>query len=823
MTAGLHLLIATGPEETALRFRALPPLWLLFMVLLPAAAVFVWWIYRREAESAPPGAKRLLSALRFAALAFVLLLLFQPYAETSVRRLVKSHLVVLLDTSASMEFRDAYGDRAREAEMREAALLAGESPSALSRLALVKRVLGNEEARILDRLAEQFHLHLYTFAERPELLAAAAEGFDSPETRRALAARIAELRGEGPVTFLGTAVSEVLDEFRLRDEPLAGVVVFTDGRQTGGTVGALEAARKAGGMQPRVPLYLVAAGDPDRPRNVHVANLRAKEVVLRGDDVTFEFTVSHRGYAGEMVSARISVLPPDGGAPEDLPARGGDVLLGEEDTEQVVRLTHKFERPGSYTLSIGIPVRPGEKIEADNALTHRLRVVDKKIKVLFADGYPRWEYRYLKNSLVRDTETVLAHCLNLDADPEGAVQPMSPGLAPRQRFPTAKEEIFDYDVIVFGDVDWTRLGKDEVESKRILEHIREFVEEGGGFIMIAGPYDSPRSYQNTPLAAVLPVTLSVDEERRSPADGTRSFNMVLTEEGRRHPVMMLEDDPDLSRQIWEKDRFSGQFWYYPVERAKPTATVLARHPGEYSDNRNKYGPHVLVATMNYGAGRSLFVGVDELWRLRFCFGDRYHYRFYGEALRTLATYRLLGGNKRFKIFTDRNTYFVGDTVTVSAEVFDQEFNPSREESQTVVVRAPDGSEQPLALRAVAGDPGNYAQRMTVHKEGTWLVTATPPSGDEERPERLFKVEFSTEEMKNPLVDLPALAEMARECGGEAIPLSRAASLPGAIPARSVFVSSEVRSEDLWDEPWVPIVFTLLLAAEWLVRKRYRLL
>ncbi|MCU0727469.1 MAG: hypothetical protein MUE73_17055, partial [Planctomycetes bacterium] len=138
-------------------------------------------------------------------------------------------------------------------------------------------------------------------------------------------------------------------------------------------------------------------------------------------------------------------------------------------------------------------------------------------------------------------------------------------------------------------------------------------------------------------------------------------------------------------------------------------------------------------------------------------------------------------------------------------------------------RAPDGAEQEVVLAAVPGDPGNYSLQITVHQEGNWLLVAAVPEGDEERPERLFKVEYSTEEMKNPLVDLPALAAMARESGGEALPLAAAAGLPDRIPPKSVFIPSEVRSEDLWDDPWVLFAVVALLAAEWILRKRYRLL
>ena len=77
---GLALLLAAGPEETALRFRALPPLWLLFMVILPVAILFVWWIYRREAATATQNARRVLGVLRLLVIAFALTLIFEPYA-----------------------------------------------------------------------------------------------------------------------------------------------------------------------------------------------------------------------------------------------------------------------------------------------------------------------------------------------------------------------------------------------------------------------------------------------------------------------------------------------------------------------------------------------------------------------------------------------------------------------------------------------------------------------------------------------------------------------------------------------------------------------
>jgi len=521
----------------------------------------------------------------------------------------------------------------------------------------------------------------------------------------------------------------------------------------------------------------------------------------------------------------LETLDDDGKPAERLDLRNAEVVVDEEGVEQAIRVSHKFEEKGAYTLRIGIPVLPGEKIENDNFLIHHIQVVDTKIRVLYVEGYPRWEYRFLKDSLTRDTETVLAHVINLDADPS-VVQPftLAPGWKPRQRFPETREELFQYHVVIFGDVDWRRLSwdGDEEKSKEYLKNLKDFVDEGGGFVMIAGPYDSPRSYYTTDIRDILPVELLRDVDSTGFVDETTSFNIRLTEEGRRHPIMQLHPDPLVSAELWQEEKFSAQFWYYPVTRAKvPPAVVLAEHSGEH--NRNTFGPHVLIATMPYGKGQTLYLGVDELWRLRWNVGSEYHYRFYGEAIRLLATYKLLGGNLRTKIFTDRNRYFVGDTVEITADVYDRDFEPATDETKVVTIRLPNGEEEDREMALDPESPGKYRLAVSVYQEGTYRITADPGEEEEEAAQKLFKVEYSTEEMKNPLIDLESMTGMARESGGTFFPLYRIGEVPAAIPAMSVYVASEVRSEDLWDDTWILFLFTGLLACEWLLRKRYRLL
>ena len=64
-------------------------------------------------------------------------------------------------------------------------------------------------------------------------------------------------------------------------------------------------------------------------------------------------------------------------------------------------------------------------------------MADDKIKVLYVEHPPRFEYRYLKNSLVRDPK-ILAHCILTSADPEFSQESIAIGIEFRSR-PVARK------------------------------------------------------------------------------------------------------------------------------------------------------------------------------------------------------------------------------------------------------------------------------------------------------------------------------------------------------------------------------------------------
>ncbi len=848
------LLPAPLPAEAgALRWESLPPAWLLVLVLLPAAVLLVHLAYRREEIS--PRQRLVLAGLRLATLAAAVSLLFGPYFERTITRRVRSHLVVLLDTSASMAVADET-DPAAAGSLAQATGVPARDLGRTSRLDLARRALleGGAESPAA-RMREKFVTHVYSFAgdlrtvwsedEARTPGEAAAAGADP--AGEDLARSLAALSADGDSTRLGDAVLASLEDFRLRDDLLAGVVVLSDGRQTSGFRSPREAGEVARTFLPRgslgergVPVVAVTAGDPTSARNVRVRNLVAPEVVLAKDDASFEFDVLASGFDGEQGVLRLMFVEPKA---ENALLVPGAITLRGGDAGQRVKARFRFDHPGTFRVRVGVPPLAGERITEDNWVEHQVRVVDRKVKVLYVDGRPRREWESLQRALTRDADTMLVHTLQLESA-AGVPQPRTEapgwGPLPGNRFPASRAELFAYDVVVLGDADWRRFADTEAEAEERVKDLRDFVEAGGGLLCVSGEFFMPLEYRRGPLAEALPVIVDADEVARTPGRLARSFNLSLTPEGRESDLMRIDEDPERSRDLWQTMERWRQWWYFPVRRAATGARVLAVHPegveeartGRAGPHANRHGPHPLVAVKPFGLGRTLWIGSDEMWRMRYGVGDQYYYAFYAKAIRYLAAYRLLGGNRRVKILPERQTWFLDEPVSLVAHAVGEDYrpvSPAEKPSVRAILTLPDRTEQAIELLPAAGAEGEaplglYRGSFTAALEGTYSVAPDPSEVPGEEPEsRSFTVETSAEERKDPSVDEEAMRALATASGGHLLPLEDLRKAPDLLRSREYRIPVEARPDPLAEQWWVPVLLTLLLAAEWLLRKRWRLL
>lgn len=776
--------------------------------LVVASVLVAFWSYRRRDVELTRGQRGVLLALRLFALLGIAGILLRPGVGLVVEGLVRQTLLLLVDESASLNLRDPRTDTADQVR---AAIAAGRLPpgsrltatvppgpaGALSRLELLQAVLTNRELAIVDRLAKTFDLRAVGFAgELLSLEGATDLGSTNSESATAAAGvRLASrLRADGRVTALGTALREVLD--REQGRPLGGVIAFTDGIRNAGA-DPREAAnllREAG-----VTLHTVGLGTT-LPRDLQVVELSAPEAAFVREEIPVSVRLRGRGLGGQNAEVALQL--------DGLRVDARSVTFDEQG-EVTVAMRFTPERTGDYELSADLAPRQDEILTENNRITRRLRVMDDRIRVLFLEQSPRWEFRYLQALLLRDRRVELK-CVLFDGDPAIARGPASPYLS---EFPSRREELFAYDLIVFGDVDPRNF------TPAQLEILSDFVaRSGGAFLMVAGRRFSPWGYRDTPLERLLPVHFDrVFTESPATAVYDQPHKVMLTAVGRESPLLRMSEDEEENVQRWQA--LPPLYWLAPVGRAKPAARVLVAEPGPTDDAPGT----PVIALQQYGVGESMFIGTDNTWRWRRNAGEDFFVGFWGRVVQRLAIRHLVSGSRRTQLLLDRVSLVPGDRLGVTARLFSSAFEPLTEPLVRAEVEPyPPPTNGPLvaaelSLRAVPDQPGLYQGEWVTGRPGRFRLRVgadAPATAD-------FTVEDRLVEAGETAMQEPLLRELASSTGGEFFREETLDRLPEAVRSRAQRVRSRL-VVDLWSSPLYFLLVLGFLTVEWGLRKWWHL-
>jgi uncharacterized membrane protein len=799
----LAALAAQGAEaglRETFRLADGPQAWVTVLVIVPALVLVAWLSYRREAVT--PRQRVVLATLRCCALAILVLVLTRPVLVQRREEIQKAEVLVLVDDSASMRRQDAYeGDEAVRKALAGLAKAGPDGPGRLAdttRSALAAAALGDH---VLPRLAEgDYGVQTFGFA-------GVVTPFSDPAT----------LTANGGSTQIGAALSQVLAAHRGRH--VTDILLLSDGRQNGG-LAASEAARAAASQG--VPVHTVVIGDTRPERNALLELVEAPTSALEGDEISITVRVLGRGTReGERAGVVLEELDPQDrtGAPGRVHAEAEIVLSeGGQRTTLTAPARGADARGSERRFRVSLPPLDGETLLDDNKLELAVRVTPEKVRVLYVDGYPRWEYRFLKELLKRADENIQVQVMLLSAGPDFR-QESTRGLAALREVPTDRKTLLDnYDVVILGDVNPWAVSPDSGRADEFLRSLVEFVERGGGLLLIAGEYDNPRAYVSTPLEALFPVELDSAEMAAARPDTQRGFQPVLEDPANPHEIVRLLPDVEANRRLWEEPGgLEGQYWYQPVSRAKPGSQVLLRHP----DEGNSHGRYPLMVAGYYPSGRTLFLALDSSWMWRYHYGDRYHERFWRGAIRWLALGRLKSGDRRYRIEVAQSAYDIGSRVELEARVLDEDFQPATRPAQGAWWSGPDGRPNEIALEGSRERPGLY--RGVLEPDQPGLYRAWIEVGGERITSAEFEVVLPSLENRDPAPDPGLLREIARLSGGRAVNLAQLGDLWSEFPGgeeRREPISS--RLEDVWDR-WATLLAALgILAVEWVLRKRWEL-
>jgi len=779
-----------------------------------AAAAAAGWFYLRYQPELAPRRRAVLAALRAAVLSLLVVMLADPVLRLSFKHAPRPLLWVLFDGTESMAIEDDLDPAERAALTKavglEGASAGGEAAAAgqpRSRQDFVAAWVRKQEGNVLAKLAEKFRLKaaVMNTADTVRTIDLGDDGGGGIDGD--LVAR--QLTTTGQVTALGKA----LDDLALRHASgsLQGVVVVSDFDQNAGPPAA-EAATKLA-----VPVYTVGIG-PGASVDLGV-DLQAPPLMKKSERASVVVTLRQTGLksaeADVSVTARLLEGPAESRSRPEVIGQKTVALSGPTVT---VEFPVTPERIGRHEFAVEVTPLDGETIVDNNRSEREVNIRDDFLRLMDVEYEPTWEWRFIKEVFHRDPLVGMRGFRTFlrSADPQvrKSNELFLPTPAP------ARGEFFTNDVIFLGDMPASAI------SPRFGEMTREFVETfGGGLVVIAGNRFGPGQLFGTPLADMLPVVLDGGER---PVE-KKPFEMQLSADAGLVDFMQLGEDDADNRKAWAN--LGPLPWYQPVARPHPQATVLAVHPTDTCVDGKTRQP--IIAIRRYGRGQVVYVGTNETWRLRRNYGERYYRQFWGQMIHRLGLSHALGSQKRFVVRTDAPRYQSDDTVVVTVEAYDANFEPLSEQTlpgrklaarlfrpqRDQAARDSDGEEsEPVTLAQLR--PGVFETRLPVNEGGGYRLRVADPVTQEES-EVAFTVTSLSAERRSAVRNVALQNGLAAETSGRSYDLLSADAMiddikPAARSERSVRVFPLSMT-------WLCFgTGVLLMVGEWILRKRTNL-
>jgi hypothetical protein len=796
-------------------------LWLAGLIALAGTALIAL-VYRQEGKTTGMATRLILVSLRVALL-LLMLCVALPQLTLWFERQGWPDVVILIDDSLSMTTVDRYQDADIQAAADALARQADITPQ--DRLNLAKALLTRPDGDWLTALLNKrkAKIHVYHCSTRAARIADVSEVEHLKTASDAVRRLGADPQNDS--SQLGTAVRQVINDFR--GSSLAAVVMLTDGVTTEGEdLG--KAAKYASQMG--VPLFFVGLGDAREAKDLYLHDLQSEDSVYVNDNIIFNVRLTGHGY-------------PDLAVPVELREKGKDKLLGREmvtvdpaGKPVKVRLSHRPTEEGEKLYEIRVPVQEGEAIVENNVVEKAVHVRKTKlIKILYVEGEPRWEFRYVKALLERENQRVEGNksfdlrVLLLNADPQWPEQDKSAIV----EFPP-KNELQQFDVIVLGDFN----PKSDRKMLDNIQNVADFVKErGGGVLVLAGPRYAPHAYKGTALEDVLPIDLLTDRQPPEPAGGFKDgYRPELTPAGRMHPIFSFNSrDEKENDEIW--NGLKELYWWSEGYEAKRAAEVLATHPrlrragGRGAARAGNAGldGHPLIVQQFVGSGRSLFFGIDETWRWRWRDNEVHFNQFWVQTMRYLARSR----TGKIELRLDKQTpYRRGEPIRITVRFPDDAPPPPPDtEVKVVVERRPpraagpgDMDVQTVTLSKVEGSRSSFEALLTRTPEGDYHFWLNAPAVPAPRPKAECKVLAPPGEMEVLRMNQAEMERAAEETHGGFYTLANAEQLPAELPAGSrVTLNASGPPMPLWNGVTVFALALGFLTMEWVLRKRKNLL
>lgn len=723
------------------------PVWLLIVLALGAAGglgYFVW------VKTRAAGWTRLRSAalwvMQSTMVTVLLLLLWQPGISVATLKKQQNVVAVLLDDSKSMSLADG-GTVRRDA---------------------VAKTL---ESGLLDELKRRFQVRFYRVSDHLER----AEGYQN-------------LKGEKPSSRLADALKQMAAE--TGSLPIGGIVLMTDGADTSGGIDR-ETVNALKGRQ--LPVHTIGYGREQYERDLAIVDVQAPVRALADSRLGVQVTLRQRGYAGQKTKLTLK----DG----DKTLTAKEVTLAADGTAQTETVLFNAGAAGVRTVQVLLQPLASEENAGNNQMMRLVQVEDRKPRVLYIEGEPRWEFKFIRRAMEEDKSVQLVTMLRTTQNKiyrQGVRDPKELEAG----FPATAEELFGYEGVIIGTVEASYF----TPAQQAL--LKAFVDRRGGGVLFLGGRASlaDGGYGASDFKDILPVAVG---DRRTTFFRDKA-NVELTANGRDNLALRIEEDPAKNVERWKKLPFLADF--QNPGTVKPGAVV-------HVEAVTGQGRLPLLITQNYGRGRTAVMATGGTWRWQMSqpLEDKSHEMFWQQLVRSLVapTPGPVQGSTSQSVFTD-------DTrVPLRAEVRGKQFELMPDGQVEARVSGPAGSAATVVLQPDPVQPGVYTGEYAAEQPGSYLVEMIASQNGEKiggdtlafRREDGVAESFHTEQNRE------LLERLSNETGGKYWNPDNTKKLPEEIALSEAGISTrEIR--DLWNLPVVFLLLAALRTGEWLLRRRW---
>ena len=729
------------------------PVWALVLAIAAAAAGLGYIIWQRRRAVAPSirGPRTIVVWLLQSALVCLLLfLLWQPALSISTLRPQQNIVAVVIDDSHSMSLQED-GQSRRE------------------------QVIKTLNDGLLRSLQTKFQVRLYRFGDHLERL----EKTD-------------QLSASAPATRIGDSLKEVVAD--AASLPIGAVVVMSDGADN---AGGLDLETISEIKRQRIPIHTIGFGREKIEHDIELTDVQLPRKSLAKSRLEAQVSFHQAGFRGGK--AHLAVRE----SGKVLAAR--DIVLKADGTVQTESVLFNAGDAGVKNLEFSIDPLPQEENRLNNSQTRVLNVDSSTPRVLYMEGEPRWDYKFLRRA-VEDDKNIALYSIVRTTQNKNYTQTADdkhPELKQAFPFPSKVEDLFDFQGLILGSIEANYFTPQQQDL------IQQFVDRRGGGLLFLGGRSTlaEGGYDKAPWDDLLPVHLPNHK-------GTfhrEHANAELTSSGRDSLITRIEENPDANVARWKKLPYMMS--YQEVGTAKPGATVLA----EMTIAGHSTMP--LLVTQKYGRGRTAVfaTGGDWTWQMLQPLDDMSHEIFWRQMLRWLVSdspTRVVASTPTARLEDDGH-------IRLRAEVRDTTYLPTSDAQVQARVVGPDGSAQMVDLHPDPVEQGVYLADWDAERPGSYITEITAHRGQQDLGHDVvtFRRENGVAENFHLEQNRELLEKLSSQTGGRYYRPNEVSRLGEDISYSEAGISVR-ETRDLWDMPVVFFFALLLCCAEWLLRRRW---